>query len=177
MHVARPWDPLDRRHTKLSGWRRSTRRLLGDRRLRVFSTYPGVFRDLKHLETASQCVFLLRTGHPPHHGDDQSAAGRRVDPRVQVARPVPLCAPPPHERWSSRDYARDRRLPRVQTICGDHLRRTSPPVALLSRVGRAWSPGLRYAGVFVTELEPLPRGPWLRRHQWARGSTPRCSRS
>ena len=43
LHVARPWDPLDRRHTKLSGWRRSTRRLLGDRRLTVFGRAARCF--------------------------------------------------------------------------------------------------------------------------------------
>ena len=156
LHVARPWDPLDRRHTKLSGWRRSTRRLLGDRRLSVFATRPGVFCDLGRLKLTSECVFLLRAGHLPHHGDDQNAADRWVDPRVQRScTAAPLCAPPPHERWSGREGAGDQRLPRVQTICGDHLRRKAPPVALLGRVGRAWSPCLRYAGVFVTKPEPL----------------------
>ena len=75
------------RHTKLSRWRRSTRRLLGDRRLSgLRMTRPGVFCDLGRLKLTSECVFLLRAGHLPHHGDDQNAADRWVDPRVQRSR-------------------------------------------------------------------------------------------
>ena len=127
LHVARPWDPLDRRHTKLSGWRRSTRRLLGDRRLSVFATRPGVFCDLGRLKLTSECVFLLRAGHLPHHGDDQNAADRWVDPRVQVARPRHFAL---HRRTNGGAVAKARAIsasrvcrPSVVTACvAKHLR-------------------------------------------------------
>ena len=127
LHVARPWDPLDRRHTKLSGWRRSTRRLLGDRRLSVFATRPGVFCDLGRLKLTSECVFLLRAGHLPHHGDDQNAADRWVDPRVQVARPRHFAL---HRRTNGGAVAKARATsasrvcrPSVVTACvAKHLR-------------------------------------------------------
>ena len=135
--------------TKLSGWRRSTRRLLGDRRLSVFATRPGVFCDLGRLKLTSECVFLLRAGHLPHHGDDQNAADRWVDPRVQVAGPRHFAL---HRRTNGGAVAKARAIsasrvcrPSVVTACvAKHLR---------LRCWVAWAaPG---AHVFATRVSSL----------------------
>ena len=149
LHVARPWDPLDRRHTKLSGWRRSTRRLLGDRRLSVFATRPGVFCDLGRLKLTSECVFLLRAGHLPHHGDDQNAADRWVDPRVQVARPRHFAL---HRRTNGGAVAKARAIS-ASRVCRPSVVTTCVAKHLRLRCWVAWAaPG---AHVFATRVSSL----------------------
>ena len=149
LHVARPWDSLDRRHTKLSGWRRSTRRLLGDRRLSVFATRPGVFCDLGRLKLTSECVFLLRAGHLPHHGDDQNAADRWVDPRVQVARPRHFAL---HRRTNGGAVAKARATS-ASRVCRPSVVTTCVAKHLRLRCWVAWAAPA--AHVFATQVSSL----------------------